>query len=418
MLTYAPEKMYASYGQLMIELEDVTKIDSIITRTKSYLDEHYSNAMYTTRKFELGPVKDAKIEARFSGPDPDVLRNLGMQAKAIMRKDASVTGLRDDWGMRSKLVRPQFSEVQARRTGVSKQDLDDVLLMSFSGKSIGLYRDGTTLLPIIARPPASERLDIDSLPNLQIWSPVFSRYLPIEQVVSGFKTQWEDSIINRRDRKRTLTVLADPDILGDDTTDDVLTRLRPQIEAIPLEKGYSLSWGGDYESSVDANEALMGAIPFGVFLMFLITVFLFSTLRQPLIVWSTAPLALIGVTTGLLLTNTPFTFMALLGFIALVGMMLKNGIVLVDQINLEITNGKPVYYAIFDAAVSRVRPVSMAMITTVLGMIPLLFDGFFKSMAVTIMFGLGFATVFTLIIVPVMYLVLYRVNYEPLKTGV
>ena len=124
---------------------------------------------------------------------------------------------------------------------------------------------------------------------------------------------------------------------------------------------------------------------------------------------------LIGVAFGLLVTNTPFTFMALLGFIALVGMMLKNGIVLVDQINLEINEGKELYNAIFDSAVSRVRPVSMAMITTVLGMIPLLFDAFFKSMAVTIMFGLGFATVFTLLIVPVMYSILYRVKYKPLE---
>lgn len=414
MLTYAPVKIYPSYGQLMVEVDDYKKIDALIARIGSHLDEQYSHAMHNFKKFELGPTKDGKIEARFSGPDPEKLRNLATQAKDIMRKDRAVVGLHDDWKERSKLVRPQFSEVQARRAGISKQNLDDVLLMSFSGKPIGLYRDGTTMLPIIARPPASQRLEIDSLPNLQIWSPVYSKYIPIEQVVSGFTTQWEDPLINRRDRKRTITVIADPNILGEDTANDLFKRLRPQIEAIPLPKGYSLEWGGEFEGSTDANDALMGSIPIGIFIMFVITVLLFSTLRQPLIIWSTAPLALIGVAFGLLVTNTPFTFMALLGFIALVGMMLKNGIVLVDQINLEISEGKALYNAIFDSAVSRVRPVSMAMITTVLGMIPLLFDAFFKSMAVTIMFGLGFATVFTLLIVPVMYSILYRVKYKSL----
>ena len=208
MLTYAPVKIYPSYGQLMVEMDDYKKIDALIALIGSHLDESYSHALHNFKQFELGPSKDGKIEARFSGPDPDKLRNLAIQAKDIMRKDRGVVGLRDDWKERSKLVRPQFSEVQARRAGISKQNLDDVLLMSFSGKPIGLYRDGTTMLPIIARPPALQRLEIDSLSNLQIWSPVYSKYIPIEQVLSGFTTQWEDPNINRLDRKRTMTVIA------------------------------------------------------------------------------------------------------------------------------------------------------------------------------------------------------------------
>jgi len=182
-----------------------------------------------------------------------------------------------------------------------------------------------------------------------------------------------------------------------------------------IPKGYSLAWGGEFESSQDANNALMGSIPLGVVVMFIITILLFNTLKQPLIIWSLAPMAIIGVSFGLLVTGVPFTFMALLGFISLVGMLLKNGIVLVDQINLETQEGKELYYAIFDSAVSRVRPVSMAAATTILGMIPLLFDAFFSSMAVTIMFGLGFATILTLIVVPVIYALVYRVKYIPLE---
>jgi len=414
MLTYTPEKIYSSYGQLMVEMDDYKKIDTLIARMDAHLFENFPDATIKFKKFELGPSKDGKIEARFSGHDPNELRKIAVQAKAIMAADPGIVALRDDWKARTKLVRPQFSESQARRAGLNKQELDDVLLMSFSGKQIGLYRDGTTLMPIIARPPAEERLDIDSLPNLQIWSPVYEQYIPIEQVISGFETEWEDPIINRRDRKRTIMVAADPNILGEDTANDIFNRIRPKIEAIELPAGYVLEWGGEFESSADAQGPLFRSLPMGLLLMFIITVLLFKTVRQPLAIWSTVPMAIIGVSIGLLATNSAFTFMALLGFISLIGMLIKNGIVLVDQINLESSEGKETYHAIFDSAVSRVRPVSMAAITTILGMIPLLFDAFFSSMAVTIMFGLGFSTILTLIVVPAVYSALYKVKYQPL----
>ncbi len=415
MLTYSPEKIFSSYGQFMVELEDYQQIDNFIATLSQYLDANYPDVNYDYKKFELGPSKDGKIEARFSGPDPDVLRSLSVQAKQILSEQANIVGIRDDWKKRTKVIRPQFSEAQARRAGISKQDLDDVLQMSFSGKQIGLYRAGTTLMPIIARPPQDERLDIDSAQRLQIWSPVFNRYIPVDQVVREFTVEWEDAVINRRDRKRTITVIANANLLGDDTANDLFKRVRAPIEAIELPKGYSLAWGGEFESSGDANEALMGAIPLGVIVMFIITLLLFNTVKQPLVIWSLAPMAIIGVSFGLLITNSPFTFMALLGFISLVGMLLKNGIVLVDQINMETQEGKELYHAIFDSAVSRVRPVSMAAATTILGMIPLLFDAFFSSMAVTIMFGLGFATILTLIVVPAIYSIIYHVKYIPLK---
>jgi len=415
MLTYSPEKIFPSYGQFMVEMDNYKQIDAFIKNISAYFDTNYPDVNYNFRKFELGPSKDGKIEARFSGPDPDVLRSLAVQAKQILGNQLTAVNIRDDWKKRTKVIRPQFSEAQARRLGVSKQDLDDVLQMSFSGKQIGLYRDGTTLLPIIARPPASERSSIDTVHSLQIWSPIYELYIPVEQVVHSFDVEWEDAVIGRRDRKRTITVMADPYILGDTTANDLFNEVRPAIEAIELPNGYSLEWGGEAESSGDANDALMGSIPLGVLVMFIITVLLFNTLRQPLIIWSLAPMAIIGVSFGLLVTGSPFTFMALLGFISLVGMLLKNGIVLVDQINLEISEGKQLYHAIFDSAVSRVRPVSMAAATTILGMIPLLFDAFFSSMAVTIMFGLGFATILTLIVIPVVYAIVYRVDYIPLE---
>jgi len=414
MLTYGPEKIFPGYGQFMVEFENFKQIDPFIEKVVPYLNANYPDVNYNFKKFELGPSTGGKIEARFSGPDPDVLRHLATQTKDILHNQENAFSVRDDWMKRTKIIRPQFTEAQARRAGVSKQDLDDILQMSFSGKQIGLYRDGTTMLPIIARLPESERSNINNIHSLQIWSPVHERFISIEQIVQSFDVAWEDSVISRRDRKRTITVMADPYILGEDTANDIYKNIKTDIEAIELPEGYTLTWGGEVENSANANEALMGSIPVGITLMFIITILLFNSIKQPLIIWSLAPMAIIGVAFGLLITNSAFTFMALLGFISLVGMLLKNGIVLVDQINLEINEGKELYHAIFDSAVSRVRPVAMAAATTILGMIPLLFDAFFSSMAVTIMFGLGFATILTLLIVPVIYALVYKVKYIPL----
>ncbi|MFV2055319.1 MAG: efflux RND transporter permease subunit [Thiohalomonadales bacterium] len=415
MLTYAPEKIYPSYGQLIVETTSSEDIDTVIELISEYTSQYYPQAKVNFKKLALGGQVTAKIEARFMGADPDVLRKLSVQAKGILAADVATVAVRDDWRDRSKLVRPQFSEQRARLVGVSKQDLDSLLLYSYSGIQAGLYRDGTTLMPIIARAPASERLAIDSMRNLQVWSPVNKAYVPVEQVVSEFRVEWEDALIARRDRKRTITAMADANLLMDDTVAEIFARVRPKIEAIPIPSGYALEWGGEYESQNIARGALMGSLPLGILVMFMITVLLFNTLKQPLAIWSTVPLAIVGVTVGLLILDKPFTFTALLGLISLSGMLIKNGIVLVDQINSELKDGKEAYQAVFDSAVSRVRPVSMAAITTILGMIPLLSDVFFESMAAAIMFGLGFATVLTLVVVPLVYCLLYNIKYRPLS---
>jgi multidrug efflux pump subunit AcrB len=193
----------------------------------------------------------------------------------------------------------------------------------------------------------------------------------------------------------------------------ILARLDPRdfesnrdAQNAKLSEGYTLEWGGEYEDSGNAKAALAGSIPLFLLMMILVTVALFNSLRQTLVIWLNVPLALIGVTAGLLLTNMPFGFMSLLGFLSLVGMLIKNGIVLVDEINLQRASGKKQHIAITDAAASRLRPVAMAASTTALGMIPLLFDAFFAAMAVTIIAGLVFATVLTMIVLPVFYLII------------
>jgi len=213
-------------------------------------------------------------------------------------------------------------------------------------------------------------------------------------------------------------VMADPILGTDETADSVHRKIRGSIEAIPLPDGYELEWGGEYETSRDAQASIFSSLPMGYLAMFLITVLLFNSVRQPLVIWFTVPLAIIGIASGLLLFDAPMSFMAILGVLSLTGMIIKNGIVLVDQINTELDTGKDPYAAIFESSVSRVRPVCMAAITTMLGMIPLLFDPFFMAMAVTIIFGLGFATLLTLLVLPVCYAMIFRVpNAEQSATA-
>ncbi|TMN35571.1 efflux RND transporter permease subunit [Pseudoalteromonas sp. S2755] len=410
MLTYSPEKQYDAYGQLIVRVKDREAVVAMIAKLRDYELENELDGRLKIKRMEIGPSTDAKIEARFSGPDPVVLRQLAEEAKDIISQDEKAFNIRDNWRQRTKLIRPQFNELKARRLGISKSDLDQLLLTSVSGNKVGLYRDGTQLLPIIARSPEEERLNVENLGDLQIFSPVLSVYVPVSQIVDDFSVTWEDSLIMRRDRKRTITVMADHDVIGDETPAKLFARVKADIEAIELPQGYEMQWGGEYESSSKAKKAIFGSLPIGYLAMFMITVLLFNSVKKPLVIWSTVPLAIIGVTAGLVLLQAPFSFMALLGLLSLSGMLIKNGIVLMDQINIEIDSGKSPYQAVFDSGVSRVRPVSMAAITTILGMIPLLFDVFFQSMAVTIMFGLGFATILTLIVLPVLHCVYFGIE--------
>ncbi|CUA86734.1 efflux RND transporter permease subunit [Pseudidiomarina woesei] len=409
-LTYMVEKSYESYAQIILRADTTEQLQLVLQDFEQFLKTQQPDVEYKMKPLEMGPTQAAKIEARFSGPDPVVLRKLAEQAREIMAADSGIHNLRDNWRQRSKVLQPVFNEAAARRLGITKADVDDVLKRNFTGQSVGVYRDGTDLLPIVLRAPADERSDLENWRELPVYSNALQRHVPLGQVVSDMQLLAEDNLIVRRDRKRTLTVMADHDIFGEETPAMVLARIRPAIEAISLPAGYELTWGGEFEASKKATGAVFEALPLAFLVMFIITVLLFSSIRQAGVLWTTVPLSVIGVTLGLWVTNQPFGFMALLGFLSLSGMLIKNGVVLLEQIRVELRAGKQAIDALVDASVSRVRPVTMTAATTIVGMIPLLFDDFFVSMAVVIMFGLGFATLLTLVVVPVMYALVMRVK--------
>lgn len=411
MLTYAPEVIYSSYAQLIVEVENFEAIEPVIRAAGGILDNEFPQAFTKFQRFELGPGTKAKIEARVIGPNPQVLRAAGEKIRAIFDAEPLAINVRQDWRERTKVLQPVINEAESRRLGISKSDIDQTLAMHSSGQQVGLFRYHSKLLPIVARPPALERANVEQMEDVQVYSPVTQSYVNIGQIITGVEVGWEDPLIKRRDRKRTLSVLTDP---ADGVQPAELhAKIRAAVEAIELPDGYDFEWGGEYEAQQKANKAVFAFVPLGALMMVVMTVLLFGSLRQTLVIWLTVPLSMIGVTVGLLFTGAPFSFMALLAVLSLVGMQLKNGIVLVEEIKrLREEQEEDWLPAISHAAVSRLRPVTMAAATTILGMLPLLGDVFFQPMAVTIMFGLGFATLLTLIGVPVLFALFYRVRYR------
>jgi multidrug efflux pump subunit AcrB len=407
LLTYSPERADSSYALFLVDVRDHRLINDVLPKIQQELSGKFPDAQIITKRFLLGPGEGGRVQVRFSGEDYNTLRKLAGQAMDILREDGGAKGIRIDSREPVPVLRPLFSEAQARLTGITRTDLGTTLATASSGRPIGVYREGDELLPIVARSPASERANPDLLRDVQIFSPVAGRFIPVRQVVSDFATTLEDPIIMRRDRLPTITVHADPTT---GLASALLGRLRNKIEAIPLPPGYRMEWGGEYENSSKAQAALAGTLPLFLLMMVLIVIFLFNSLRVTLIIWLTVPFSIIGIVIGLLTFSQPFGFMALLGALSLSGMLIKNGIVLVDEVNVQLAGGKQPWNAIVDAAVSRVRPVSMAVLTTVFGLIPLLLDVFFGAMAVTIVFGLLFASILTLILVPVLYSLFFRVR--------
>jgi multidrug efflux pump subunit AcrB len=406
-LVYDAKEPTRVYAQIIVRTENRDQIPAVVAATREYMQQEMPWTDPIIKPMRIGPGRDAKIEARFSGPDEKVLRQLSEAAEAIMRADPNATDVRNDWRSPVKVATPVFNEQVARQLGVDRQELGDALKIAFDGYNVGRYRDGNRLLPIRLRAPEEERSNIDEVRDIQVWSPVLRRTVPVSQVVSDYETRWENSVIRGRNRIQTIIASCNP---VDGMAGPLLQSLWPQIEAIELPPGYQLEWGGEYEDSQNAQAGLGASLPVGFLLMILTSIFLFGKLRQPAIIWLTVPLAIVGITVGLLSTGGAFDFMSLLGALSLIGLLIKNAIVLIEEIDQQIDTGKEPYEALLDSCVSRVRPVVLAAATTILGLIPLLSDVFFVNMSVTIMAGLGFASVLTLIVVPTLYAVFFRIR--------
>ena len=443
LLTYdVPVDAGPHYCSILVGVTDFKVIEKIYHKMQADLERMMPDVTVNVKKFALGPSSGGKIQLRINGPDPDVLRGLAEKAMAIMAADPETKAMRSEWGAPVKVVQPVIAEDRARRQGIDRPMIARAIQSNFSGTTTGVYREGIELIPIIARAPTDERSTMENMRDIQVFSPMAGRNIPLSQVINGFETQSENARISRRQRRGMIKMHCDA---RTELPSQLFARLKPKIELalgvdtraylgreiapedhtagtikvkyddiIPLKgmPGYFMAWSGEAEDSADSQSKLGDYIPIFFGMMILVVIFLFNAFRQPLIIWLTVPLSLIGVTAGLLLLRQPFGFMALLGLMSLSGMLIKNAIVLIDQIDLEIREGKAPFHAVVDSGVSRMRPVMLAALTTMMGMIPLFQDAFFISMAVTIVFGLGFASLLTLVFVPTLYATFFKIKSE------
>ncbi len=409
-----PEFPYASYAQIVVNTKTLPDVDALIAELGPWLQQAMPQALVRQRKYPAGPSNTWKFEARFSGPanaDLKTLRALGQQGLDILRANPYAVDVRTDMRQRVLKLVPEYDQSTGRWTGVSRRDIANATRFAYDGLPVGLYREADDLYPIMLRRIEPERRRFAGEFELAQVKPALSvKSVPLSSITEGIRWETEDPTIVRWNRRRALTVQASPNGV---TFPALHAQVRADFEAIELPPGYRLEWRGEYFSTADSQDSLLpGAAPTVIIMVFII-VALFNAFRPPLIILLVIPFALIGITGGLLGFNQPFSFMALLGAMSLAGMMIKNSIVLLDEININLAAGRVPYDSIIEAAVSRLRPVVLAAATTVLGVLPLVQDIFWVAMATTIAAGLSFGTILTMILVPVMYATFHGIHAAP-----
>lgn len=397
---YGPQ---SNYAQCLVEAVSPSVARSMQVGLQDELSQTFSDALIRVNRFELNSIPQALIEARFCGDDPRVLDSLTSIAIDIMRRNPKVMNARNEWGNKAMLVRAAYDPVKAGRLNLGKADLMTAVKSTNDGTPVGIYRDGDKQVPVLLRTVGGGQLSQAALEDLPVWNGRNSA--PLAQVTDSIGIGWEWPLVKTYNRR--LSMAAQCDVQPGHTMKEVHSEIRDEIERIGLPAGYSFFWDSQYKDQKEAMEALTKYFPLAIVFLVLILVALFGNFRQPSIIFLILPLSVIGVVVGMLVTGFQFGFFCIAGWLGLLGMIIKNVIVLLDEVNIQRRAGVAPGEAIVEATVSRTRPVLMAAITTIFGSIPLLFDVVFGGMAATIVFGLSFATLLTLFVTPALYAVFY-----------
>ena len=398
----------ANYGNVLVELYDADATADVEERFDIWVAENMPDVWLRSSLFRISPVPDATIEIGFVGDNIDTLSRLTRDAMAVLDANPNARNVRNSWGNRVAQWQPRYSQIKAQRLGVERSDMVSSLEISTSGLPIATYREGDLSMPILLR---SEPLPESALAALSTM-PVFSRSgrsYSIEQASSGFDFGFVPSVIRRVDGERVMKAQCDP-ARGVNTI-ALLKKLKADVEsAVSIPDGYRMALYGEQESREESNDALFSQLPTALLLIFITLLVLFGNLRDPIVVLVTVPLIFIGVVLGLNITGKMFDFFSLLGLLGLVGMNIKNAVILVARIRELRADGYEPHQAVIEAATDRFIPVVAASMTTILGMLPLLADSMFGSMAATIMGGLFVATLMVLVVLPVVYSLFYRIR--------
>lgn len=427
------------YGELMVDCKDYETVLKQMPEVRRMLREQNPDVYIRLRKYNFSISTSHTVEVEFSGPDPAVLRKLSQQAESVMRACPYVDAysVLNNWKPTGKSFVAEYLQQDGIRSGVGRGDVANALLAATEGMPVGVLHDQDCMLPINLQIRNEDGSRIQNLRDVPVWSMMnmhvpseelgslmngkqntdeiqnkMFRATPLSRVVSDLRLEWDEDVVLRLNGQRVIEAECDPNPDMDEATPaKVVASIKKDIEAIQLPEGYHMRWVGEGEVQGEAINNLMKFVPVTVILILAILLLLFNSWRKVLLILICFPFVFCGITPLLLATGQPMTFMAIIGLMGLIGMMVKNAIVLVDEINRLQTEEKMVpYQAVVEATVSRVRPVLMASLTTIVGMIPLISDPMYCSMAITIMGGLAVGTVITLILLPIFYTVLFRIQ--------
>lgn len=396
----------SNYAQILVKCNSSEESRQLHTLLQDSIRQKYPEPLIKVNKFELSPLTEAVIEARFLGPDPAVLDSLAGKAIEIMRRNPKVADARNEWGNMNLMIRPVYDPVKAGALGITKAQMMQSVKSISDGTPVGIYRDNEKKVPVLLKSEGVHITDAQSLGDFSVWNGEHSA--PLSQVTEKIETTWE--FPQMRTYNRQLSMAAMCGVKPGHTMAEVHGEIRKEIEAIELPKGYTFFWDAQHKDQGEAMQAIAKFFPLAFLMLIVILVALFGNFRQPVIILCVLPLSLIGVAAGMLLTGFDFGFFPIAGWLGLLGMIIKNVIVLLDEINIQRRSGIVPYTAIIEATVSRTRPVLMAATTTILGMVPLLFDIAFGGMAAAIIFGLTFATLLTLFVTPALYAMFYKIK--------
>ncbi|WP_051532622.1 efflux RND transporter permease subunit [Fusobacterium perfoetens] len=404
-----PEMPNPSFAQLIINVKKTKDVDIIGKKAMDYAQKNIIGVTTSVKKYPNGIPTQYPIEIAFSGPDPKILRELSNKTINIMKKYPEALNIKTNWRNKILTWEGDYSKINGKRANISPLDISTSLMRTTDGLPIGKLKENDNLVTVILKENSENKKNqIDNLKQTPIWGTNFTSQ-SLSSVIENDKLTYEEGQVWRRNRIRTMIVQCDVPV--GINAEEVRSKFSKEIEKINLPKGYKMYWLGEYYEQDKNNMALLKAVPVPALMMLIICVLLFGSVKIATLIFISLPLAMIGIAPGLIITGKTFGFMSIVGFISLSGMMIKNIIVLVDEINYEINVlKKDKFTALIDSAISRIRSVGLAALTTIFGMIPLLWDPLYKDMAATIIFGLFASTILTLFIFPIIYSVVYNIK--------
>ena len=397
-----------NFANILVEVTDSKYTKEQEKNLDAYMKANYPNAITRTMLFKLSPAVDAAIEIGFIGNNTDTLVMLTNKILDIMHRNDELINVRNSWGNKIPVWHPIYSQERAQPLGISRQSMAQSIQIGTNGMTLGEYREGDQVLPILLKDKTIDSFRINDLRTLPVFGTA-RETTTLEQVVSRFDFQYKFS--NVKDYNRQMVMMAQADPRRGVNAIAAFNRIWKQVQKeIEVPEGYTMKYFGEQESQAESNAALAANLPLTFFLMFVTLLFLFRSYRKPIVILLMLPLFFIGIVLGLVVLGKSFDFFSILGLLGLIGMNIKNAIVLVDQIDTETAAGKAPREAVISATTTRIVPVAMASGTTILGMLPLLFDAMFGGMAATIMGGLLVASALTLFVLPVAYCAIHKIK--------